>query len=74
MLDWPGNSPDVNPTDNVWQYVKREISKTATTKQKFIEKLNDVWHRYARLQNFEEIEDNKAQWRGCSINFGDPTE
>lgn len=51
VLDWPGNSPDMNPIENVWELMKREVHKsTITTKQELIEKLIDVWHRNVHLQ------------------------
>ena len=26
LLDWLGNSPDLNPIENVWELLKRETS------------------------------------------------
>jgi transposase len=27
LLDWPSNSPDVNPIENIWSIVKRKVEK-----------------------------------------------
>ena len=27
VLDWPGNSPDLNPIENLWVNIKRKISE-----------------------------------------------
>jgi len=46
LLDWPGNSPDMNPIENLWMIVKRRIAeRKPTSKTKLIEALIDVWHR-----------------------------
>lgn len=51
VLDWPGNSPDMNPIENVWELLKREISKsTITTKRELIEKLIYEWNYNPQLQ------------------------
>lgn len=43
-LPWPGNSPDMNPIENLWAIVKRRVRKTKiTTKHELISKLIKVW-------------------------------
>ncbi|GFV84778.1 transposable element Tcb2 transposase [Trichonephila clavipes] len=38
LLDWPGNSPDMNPIENVWDLMEREVAKDViTNKTQFLE-------------------------------------
>ncbi|XP_065642735.1 uncharacterized protein LOC136074357 [Hydra vulgaris] len=52
LLDWPGNSPDLNPIENLWELLKREVSlkELVTNKTQLIEKLIEGWHRNPHIK------------------------
>lgn len=44
VLDWPGNSPDLNPIENLWNIMKRRLGKMdCTTKERMITNAIKVW-------------------------------
>lgn len=50
VLDWPGNSPDLNPIENLWAILKNRLKKhTITTKQQLIEKVLHYWSRDPKI-------------------------
>ena len=43
VLEWPGNSPDLNPIENAWNYIKNKLQETRPSnivdRQKELKKL-----------------------------------
>ncbi|GFY20225.1 uncharacterized protein TNCV_208571 [Trichonephila clavipes] len=51
MLDWPGNSPDMNPIKNVWELMEREVAKDViTNKTLLLERIIHVWNHHPQMQ------------------------
>ena len=49
-LPWPGNSPDMNPIENLWSILKSKMhKKTITNKRQLIEELISAWTREDRI-------------------------
>ena len=44
VMDWPGNSPDLNPIKNMWEAMKQKIEeKQPSSLQDLINKIKHVW-------------------------------
>jgi transposase len=44
VLQWPSQSPDLNPIEHLWEHVKRQtIDFRPTNKQQLFDKLNEIW-------------------------------
>ncbi|GFT85962.1 transposable element Tcb2 transposase [Trichonephila clavipes] len=51
LLDWPGNSPDMNPIENVWELMKREVAKyVITNKTQLLERIIHLWNHHPQMQ------------------------
>ena len=46
-MGWPGNSLDLNPNENVWAALKKEIcqDKIITNKRDLVENIIKAWHK-----------------------------
>lgn len=54
IKDWPGNSPDLNPIENLWGLMKRRLrGRDTSSVPKLIDHLQDIWSNLspALLQN-----------------------
>ena len=51
VLDWPGNSPDLNPIENFWSKIKLRLRRIdCATMVKLIEAIIDCWYRDPQIQ------------------------
>uniref|UniRef100_A0A2L2YHU5 Transposase, partial n=1 Tax=Parasteatoda tepidariorum TaxID=114398 RepID=A0A2L2YHU5_PARTP len=51
-LEWPGNSPDINPIENLWAICKnRLLNMDCTTMEKLITALIHVWYKDTNIIN-----------------------
>jgi arsenate reductase-like glutaredoxin family protein len=48
LLDWPGNSPDLNPIENLWHVMKNEVARKDTSSiQKLKDAILQVWTNFS---------------------------
>ncbi|GFV82785.1 putative transposase like protein [Trichonephila clavipes] len=51
LLDWPGNSPDMNTIENVWELMKREVAKDViTNKTQLLERIIYASNHHPQMQ------------------------
>lgn len=50
IMEWPGNSPDLNPIENLWAIIKRRITnQDCSTMQKLISAVIQTWYHDPKI-------------------------
>ncbi len=45
LIKWHGNSPDLNPIENVWSWMKNQLGKTSyKTLDEWVEEIKGLWY------------------------------
>jgi hypothetical protein len=57
VMDWPGNSPDLNPIENCWAYMKSKLkmNPAITSLPKLVEAIKLMWVRDLPLEYFQSL-------------------
>ena len=68
VLEWPGNSPDINPIDNLWSIRKARLrNHDCTTKEKLINSVTAVWYHDPEIQRMCENLSNSMPSRVAAV-------
>lgn len=59
LLEWPGNSPDLNPIENLWARLKKAVAaKRASNKRELIEAVISSWYHIISPADLHQLVDS----------------
>ena len=69
LLDWPGNSPDLNPIENLWARLKRLVaSRRPSNKAQLIESIISCWFHVISADELKNLVDSMPRRCRAIIN------
>jgi hypothetical protein len=59
-MDWPGNSPELNPIESCWSYMKKKLEGNSdiTSLPKLMEAIEMIWVKDMKLDYFQKLSDS----------------
>jgi transposase len=75
VIDWPGNSPDLNPIENVWNYMKNALkNENISSVLRLTEAIKNLWTRNLTREYFTNLSNSMPNRMQDVINTaGDMT-
>ena len=73
IVDWPGNSPDMNPIENIWNVMKKQIGKLPNNKTKLWNSICSVWYGIPRQTIMELYDSMPERIQAVCKEKGGPT-
>jgi transposase/arsenate reductase-like glutaredoxin family protein len=74
VLDWPGNSPDLNPIENLWQQLKVHVGKKKPTSLSHLKDLiKEAWSQIHSSKCQSLVESMPRRIQSVMLNHGYPT-
>jgi hypothetical protein len=65
LIDWPGNSPDLNPIENVWRILKQRLRNRnphgGWSLEQLKDALVDIWNNEITVEDFNKFIDSMPQ-------------
>ena len=73
VMDWPAQSPDLNPIENVWARLKTEFRKRhgpVTDRDDLINKILEIWNEFQLEYAKKQAESFTDRLKACIMKKG----